>query len=183
MTVPTTFVDSPMQTLPSVTIGDEGTIDLEFKADGERGTLWYMADAWGGTSAGGEYRLLIDNGTLYGFLWNTDSYAAQFMVPITEGTDWHSVSLTWKEGEETSLTLDGVTSTLVNTRSLEDFTSGEGVHVLGGYPHTGYDSYLFDGMTRNVVISDTYSPVTVPEPSVVVLLLTALGMLIVRRVK
>ena len=62
------------------------------------------------------------------------------------------------------MTLDGVTSTLVNARSLEDFTSGEGVHVLGGYPTGGYEDYLFDGMTRNVVITDTYSPATASIP-------------------
>ena len=180
---PSKFTDSPMQTLADVMIGDEGSIDLEFQINGEEGCIWYMADSFGGTATGGEYRLLVSNDSLYGILWNSGGYAAQIQIPITEAADWHSVSFTWKEGEETSLTLDGVTTTMVNTHALGDFTSGVDQNVLGGYPSGGDGSFLFDGMTRNVVISDTYSPVAVPEPSVAVLLLTALGMLIVRRVK
>ena len=161
---PVSFVDHPMQSLGEVTIGDEGSIDLEFQINGEEGCIWYMADSFGGTATGGEYRLLVDNDSLYGILWNSGGYAAQIQIPINEATDWHSVSFTWKEGEGTSLTLDGVTSTMANTHALGDFTSGVDQNVLGGYPSGGDGSFLFDGMTRNVVISDTYTPASAPIP-------------------
>ena len=62
-----------------------------------------------------------------------------------------------------------------NNGSLADFTSGEGVHVLGGYPSGGAGSNLFDGATRNVKIYDTY----VPEPGGLVLVLSlAAGLLL-----
>ena len=63
------------------------------------------------------------------------------------------MSMTWKEGKDTLITLDGVTTAVTNSYSLVDFTSGEDLHVAGGYP---YDQFFFDGTTQNVKVYDTY---------------------------
>jgi len=189
---PTSFSTNPMQPLSEATIGDEGTVELEFKADSTANScIWYLADAYGGTSTGGEYRLYFWEGSLVGTLWNSGSYAANINIPFEDTTEWHSLSMTWKEGEETQLTLDGVTTAVTNDSSLMDFTSGEGQHVLGGYPSGGAGSNLFDGATRKgdpsgdgFVGGDDLdivranwgqgtppSPTAVPEPTTLVLLL------------
>jgi hypothetical protein len=136
-------------------VGDEGTVELEFKADNLSGSIWYMADTWGGST--GEYRLLLGDDQLQAYLWNSGSYAVAWTTPFTDTTDWHSLSMTWKEGEDTAITLDGVTTFVANASSLADFTSGAGINTLGGYPTTPWSTFLFTGMTRNVKIYDTYS--------------------------
>ena len=152
---PTTF-GGGVQTLPDVTIGDEGTIELEFMADDVSGCIWYMADVVGGSE--GEYRILLGDDTLRGILWNHGSYATDVSIPFTDTTEWHSLKMTWKEGEETLFTLDGVTTSATNSVPLGDFASGAGIHAMGGYPNGFAGGNYFTGMTRNVKIYDTYNP-------------------------
>ena len=152
---PTVF-GGGIQALPSVTIGDEGTIELEFMAEDLTGCVWYMADVLGGSE--GEYRIMLQDETLIGALWNHGTYATTIRVPFTDTTEWHSMKLTWKEGEETVLVLDGVTTSATNEAPLGDFTAGDGIHAMGGYPNGFAGGNYFTGMTRNVIISDTYNP-------------------------
>ena len=79
-------------------------------------------------------------------------------VPFTDTTEWHSLKLTWKEGEDTVFILDGVATSASNTAPLGDFTAGDGIHAMGGYPNGFAGGNYFTGMTRNVVLSDTYDP-------------------------
>ena len=155
---PTEFFNGGIQTLPEVTVGLEGTVEMEFKADVVDGCLWYLSNDIFGAGQTGEYRLYLEDSKLHIRLWNeAGDYAVASDVPFDDTTQWHSVSLTWKEGEDTLLTLDGVTTNFTNEATLLDFTSGDGVHALGGYPN---DTFTFEGMTRNVKVYDEY---IVPE--------------------
>ena len=154
---PTEFGGVPMHVLSDVSIGDEGTVELEFQADStSEGCIWYMADVWGGSD--GEYRLYLYDNTLYGALWNGGEYSAQFSVPFTDTTQWHRLKMTWKEGEETLFTLDDATISVTNGSPLAEFSSGSGMHVLGAYPSGGGGSVFFHGMTRNVKVLNYYNP-------------------------
>ena len=120
------------------------------------GCLWYMGDVLGGNL--GEYRIILSGDALQVLMWNNGAYSTNFSVPFTDTTDWHSVKLTWMEGEETLLTLDGVTTSVTNGSPLGDFASGAGLHAMGGYPEGFAGGNGFAGMTRNVKIYDTYDP-------------------------
>jgi len=150
---PTSYTIGPPVILSDVTVGDEGSIDLEFKADAITGCLWYMGDVFGGSV--GEYRLLLDNNNFHAFLWNSGTYSVNWSTPFTDTADWHSVRMAWKEGEDTLITLDGVTTNVANAGTLNDFTSGEGLHALGDYPSETYHN-PYVGELRNVKVYDTY---------------------------
>jgi hypothetical protein len=158
---PTDFVNDyrPIADLPPVTIGNEGAVELEFKADflDSEGCIWYMADAFGGTGAGGEYRVLWRDGRLNCILWNAGAYVVTWSTPFDDTENWHSLSMAWKDGESTFINLDGAVVEVVNNGVLIDFTSGEGMDVLGGYPSGGVGTSLFQGTTRNVKIDDAYN--------------------------
>ena len=148
---PTEFFNGGIQTLPEVTIGLEGTVEMEFKADAVNGMLWYMADVNGGSV--GEYRIYLENSTLYAMLWTSAGYAANVALAFDDTTEWHNLSMTWKEGEDTLVTLDGSTTSVANSVPLLDFTSGAGIHVLGGKPD---GAFTFEGAMRNVKVYDEY---------------------------
>jgi hypothetical protein len=175
-TGPTTFDGSSTRVdLPNVSIGLEGTVSLEFKADdtADLHTLWYCADSQGGTS--GEYRLRLQSNEFSYQLWpssgeNTVNDTISFA--FTDTTSWHSTTLSWKNGEHLLFTLDGVTK-VINQTGLAAFTSTTGNHVLGVNTVNGGIRY-FDGEMRNVVISDAYSPLPTPEPGTLMLLATGL---------
>lgn len=167
---------SDMVTLTDVSIGLEGRVDLEFKADDtNQGTMWYLADSPGGTL--GEYRLGIETGTIRAFLWAPGGYALAWTSPFafTDTANWHTLSMTWKNGQNTIITFDGTPYSAVTTASLQAFTSS-GEHVLGEVlPLNGGFAYF--GQLRNVVVQDTY---IVPEPAAFGLLALG-GLALLRR--
>lgn len=173
---PTTFNgSSDSVVLPDVSIGQEGTVSLEFKADDTANlhTLWYAADSQGGTL--GEYRLRLQSNVFSYQLWpssgeNTVNDTISF--DFTDTANWHSTTLSWKNGEYLLFTLDGVTK-VINQTTLPAFTTTTGNHVLGVNTSNGGIRY-FDGEMRNVVISDTYTPLSTPEPGTLGLLVTGL---------
>ena len=144
------------------TIGQEGRIDLEFKADTTAGVryIWYMDDD--GVGASNQYRIFIGgDGQLHAYLYTPAGYAATFATPFTDTSSFHTFSMAWKQGEQTEFILDGGTPTLIsNAQLLQSFTSA--TNNLGK-PNT--DNNYFDGTIQNVVIRDTYA---VPEPSTLV---------------
>ena len=115
---PTTFGETQV-TLPQVTVGDEGAVEFEFKADSIEGSLWYLADVFGGNQ--GEYRLQLAADQLQAILWSSGNYVVQWTTPFTDTTQWHSVRMAWKEGETTQITLDGTTVQIANDGNLGRF--------------------------------------------------------------
>lgn len=160
---PTRFGES-LVTLPQVTVGDEGAVEFEFQADAISGSMWYLADVFGGNK--GEYRLQLAADQLQAILWSSGKYVAQWTTPFTDTTQWHSVRMAWKNGERTQITFDGATAELTNAGPLADFTSGPGIHTLGGYPNSQLP-FRFDGRIRQLKLYDTYAdsptPVVVHE--------------------
>ena len=152
---PTDFDGASLVNLPYVSVGDEGTVEFEFKADSVNGCMWYLADVFGGSASGGEYRIFLQNSTIYAKLWTRGAYAVEWEMPFDDTTQWHSIKMSWKEGEDTLITLDGVTSNIVNAHTLEDFVSSVGLNVLGGYPN---NSFFYDGDMRNLKVYPTYGP-------------------------
>jgi hypothetical protein len=164
--------------LPNVSIGLEGTVSLQFKADDTAGmhNIWYCADTLGGVL--GEYRILLTNNTVWSELWPAGcsaGFGVQF--PLTDTTNWHTVSMSWKDGVDTVLRFDGVEKRFPiayengTPMHLPEFTTITGSHELGcGYLNGAAFRY-FDGQMRNLVVYNTY---TAPEPSVVALMITGL---------
>ena len=152
---PTDFNGASLVNLPYVSVGDEGTVEFEFKADTVNGCLWYLADVFGGSATGGEYRIFMQNSTIYAKLWNKGSYAVEWEMPFDDTTQWHSMKMSWKDGEDTLITLDGVTSNIVNARTLDDFAASFGLNVIGGYPN---NSFFYDGAIRNLKVYPSYGP-------------------------
>ena len=74
-------------------------------------------------------------------------------MPFDDTTEWHSIEMSWKEGEDTIITLDGVTYRIVNDCSLEAFASSYGINVLGGYPA---NYFYYDGAIRNLKVYASY---------------------------
>ena len=161
--------------LSQVSIGQEGRVDIEFNADLTDygplvlGTLWYLTDTYGGGQ--GEYKLTISGDAVHATFWAPAGYQAQLSIPLTDTDNWHGVSVAWKNGEKVQLTLDG-TTVESGVASLNAFTSGTGLHILGAleYP-AGTVRYYYDGMMRNTTVRDTYA---IPEPSTLALLATGL---------
>ena len=108
----------------------------------------------------GEYRLQLAGDALQAILWNSGTYCMQWTTPFTDTNDWHSARLAWKEGQETLITLDGDTVNVPNAGTLNDFTSGPGIHKLGGYPSDTFP-FAFSGEMRNVTVYDTYERIGV----------------------
>jgi hypothetical protein len=183
---PKTFHDmDDAVVLPNISIGLEGTVSLQFKAHqtvAKQG-LWYYADSPdcipGSTK--GEYRINISGGGVWAQLWPcgcSSGFGSYFIVP--DMTNWHTVSLSWKNGYDAVLRFDGRESRFPiayengTPTHLEEFTSTTGNHLLGASP-AHPDPRPFDGEIRDLVIYDTYQA---PEPSVLVLTVTAvLGLL------
>lgn len=172
--------------LSDVFIGLEGTMSMQFKAHNTVGLygLWFCANTAASTDPGalGQYRIEINNGVLWFQVWPADCSAGitghDATFQFTDTTQWHTVSLSWKDGYDTLFELDGVELRKPNLDphtyqpiSLNEFTTTPGNHVLGACR----DFRFFDGEIRNVVMSDTYQA---PEPSGIVLMtLGFLGML------
>ena len=105
--------------------------------------------------------------TIKVFLWSPadgGGYAVQEEIPFNDTEDWHSLQVTWKEGEETLIILDDVeVRRVTNNYALPDFSNDAGKHLLGASPsHTRF----YDGLMRNVKVHDVY----IPEPSALLLL-------------
>ena len=160
---PMDFDGASLAKLPEGAVGNEGTVEFEFKADAISGCLWYIADVFGGSVTGGEHRIFLGDSKIYARLWSKGEYAVIWEAPLTDTTQWHSIKMSWKEGEDTLITFDGVTSKVANARALDDFTPSEGQHVLGGYPSGGAGTVHFDGAIRNFKVHTTYSqPAVIP---------------------
>jgi hypothetical protein len=159
------FDGSTTVDLPAVSIGQEGRVDFEFKADSldAEQYLWYMDDspAWGI-----QYRVAISGGKLMVSLWNSNGYVTtgNWYSPITAG-ELHSLSVAWKQGQPTLITLDGATSSITNAVSLLSSTST--IHKVGGA-----NGVNFDGVIQNLRVRDTY---TIPEPGTATL--AAIGLI------
>ena len=153
---------SDMVALPNVSIGLEGRVDLEFKADDTANVhkLWYMADSIGGTQI--EYQIQVGYNGISVALWNSNGYAIQWQgVYSDDTTQYHTLSLAWKQGSPTVLTLDGAEHSYTNAVPLIAATSS--YNDVGAYP--GGNSSYFDGIIQDVVVRDTYD---VPEASIFV---------------
>jgi hypothetical protein len=156
-----------------VSIGQEGGLSCEFKSDNtdpraNGGYLWYCADTYGGTKA--EYRVLISQNLLKLFLWSDlGGYAANIALPFTDTTSFHSLDVGWKEGSDTFVTLDGVTTSVANAHPLDSFVSGAGLNTIGALP-LGAGAYPLMGQIQNFQLRDTYA--AVPEPSTLALIVT-----------
>lgn len=169
---------STIVSLDNCSIGTEGTLQLEFKADqtNSNAVLWYMADAWGGSSAGGEYRVWLYGNQLYGALWQgaAGAYAVSpgsCTFAFSDTTAWHTLRLTWEQGQNTLMTLDGGANgslSIANSVNLQSFTST--LNALGGYPQPGNPNSFFQGSIRNVVLTNTFNSITIPEPSTITLM-------------
>jgi hypothetical protein len=171
--------------LPNVSIGQEGTLSLQFKAHDTAGMhcLWFCADKPADQlTALGEYRLNLTNNNLWFQLYPCDcsTNRADFHFTDTNRDTWHSVSLSWKDGYDTLLALDGVQRRAANinpntghAEPLPEFASTTPYNVLGVNPLTSPQSPIryFDGEMRNVFIYNTYET---PEPSVFILTITGL---------
>ena len=167
-------------TLPNVSIGQEGRVDLQFKAGRTDydGNFWYLADSPGGTE--GEYRLGIAQNHISAFLWAPGGYELAWdslssPITFTDTASWHTLSLAWKNGEAPVVTLDSVSYTGTVTSGLQAFTSN-GEHVLGEVLPLNH-MFAYDGQLRNVVVQDTY---VVPEPAAFGLLALG-GLALLRR--
>lgn len=162
--------------LAPVSIGQEGTIGMQFKADsiGSNRVLWYNCSTATGETH--EYRVIIDNSLgnqkVGCYLYNSGSYAVQYETPFSDTTSMHTLKFTWKDDSPTLVTLDGVTASITNEHALAAFTS----HADWNRLAYGNFSSRFLGTMQNVVIYDTYnapySPV--PEPGACVLVLSGL---------
>jgi hypothetical protein len=157
--------------LPNVSIGQEGSVWLKFKADTTTGmhTLWYDADApW---STVGEYRINLYNGSLNYQLYPCNTAGG---TNFTDTASWHSLSLQWKQGSPTLFTLDGVAKSVSNDHALapSSWASTTGNHALGCLPQPSPSDPIrwFDGQISNVQVYNTYAP----EPSATVLAVTGL---------
>ncbi|MFA5203689.1 MAG: PEP-CTERM sorting domain-containing protein [Lentisphaeria bacterium] len=163
-------------TLPNVSIGQEGRVDLKFKADNTTGpgTLWWMVDA---NDNLGEYRLGLESNKIKAFLGDGHTYQVNWTstFDFTDTENWHTLSLAWKQGQDTQITVDGTTYNVANAFALNAFTSNN--NVLGGLIYKTTQTYYYDGQLSDVVIRDTYA---VPEPASLALL-TLGGLALLRR--
>jgi hypothetical protein len=144
-------------------IGLEGRVDLEFKADTTSGAhyLWYLADPWYGAYR--EYRIYLANDKLVVCLYGNAYAVNDASTTFTDTTSFHSLSLAWKQDQDTLLTLDGTTTHFANAVPLLPAVE-VGFHLLGAANPSG--DYGFAGTIRNVVVRDTYA---VPEPTMMAL--------------
>ncbi len=157
-------------TLNNGSIGDEGSVVLEFKADvvpDEGGATAYLWEC----NANNLYRIFLDANPsgpslLKVLFHNGSGYQANWSMEFNDTADWHTVSVAWKDGSDTLITVDGVTSN-VGVGSFGVATTTR--HQLGGYnsPQVNF----FDGQMRNVTVRDTYE---IPEPGTLALLATGL---------
>jgi hypothetical protein len=168
---------SDYQALSDVSIGQEGSVQLEFKADtlpssaGGTGVLWCLSDTPGGTL--GEYKIgtyynAPDSSTyLVQWSWTPEGYASVGSFQFSDTTNYHTVSLQWGNGVATKFTLDGVVASeqASSPAARHAFTSNN-THWIGCSPSGA--QYSFDGSIRNVYVCNTYD-VTVPEPSTLIL--------------
>ncbi|OQY07243.1 MAG: hypothetical protein B6I25_02230 [Planctomycetales bacterium 4572_13] len=63
----------------------------------------------------------LDDGGIFVEMKN-DAFPAREIVfwhtPFTDTTGWHSMTLSWKQGEDTVIVVDGSVSTVANVRDL-----------------------------------------------------------------
>jgi hypothetical protein len=162
--------------LPNVSIGAEGAVHLEFKADNltTKQGLWYLTDGQGAAQTM-EYRIGIsEEGQVRADLWTSaGSPSAGGPAANSYLTDhnWHTFELRWKKNTFTKITLDGITDkTLDGVNLFHDFTSSTGNHALGIVNTATGPIRFFDGTLRNVQISNNYNELfVVPEPSIMTL--------------
>ncbi len=148
--------------LTDVNIGDEGTVQFEFKTDSttNNGHMWTYSDDL--TLGAHEYRIFVVGDMLKAFLYTGGAYQLKIEQPFTDTSGLHSLSFSWKNGSDSLFTLDGVT-TSYPTGPLVDFVAGFG-HTLGYLPTAGL---RYTGLLQNVKVYDAYN--VVPEPSTFVL--------------
>jgi hypothetical protein len=166
---PYTFSGTPsLAVLPDVsTIGLQGSLRLDLIAPNvtSRQFVWTACDVFNGAVPPGqaELALQVRNGTVglyyytpYGDSLNGSETFSQ--VPIPADGLVHHVTVTWKDGAESVLHVDGVG---IGSRPLLPFASfatQPGTNVLGGEPHdNGTVKLQFNGTVSNFVLQDTYS--------------------------
>jgi hypothetical protein len=174
--------------LPNVSIGEEGTVSLQFKAHDTAGThnLWQYSDVVANTDEEllAEYRIMLTQNYVWSELWPagcSSGFGVSF--PLTDTANWHTVSMSWKNGHDIVLRFDGQEGTFPiayengTPYTLPAFTSTTGSHVLGCGPMSSPTPPIrfFDGEMRNLVIYNTYQT---PEPSVLILAATGLASLL-----
>lgn len=156
----TVFDGTSGVSLGNVSIGEEGRVDLEFKADVIDGYLWSLSDG----STLNSYRLWLGTelGTtkLFAAIRSDDAAYAIFCArEFTDTTDFHSLTMSWKKGDSIVVTLDGaILDDTGDSSLLRSFTAS--AHLAGD--HAVANGSCFDGTIRNLTVRNTSA---VPEPS------------------
>jgi hypothetical protein len=161
----------------AIDVGAEGTIHLTFQAAGMPADvpckLWYLGNP-NASSQTGEMQLQVGKGStgngggITAMIWESGYVLNWPGVAISDMTVPHTVSFSWKNGSDSLLTVDGVTTHFGNAKALSSFTSDTNAigAALDGPAHDG-----FAGTVRDVVVYNEYNvPLPTPEPSMLVLM-------------
>ncbi|MES1213387.1 MAG: dockerin type I domain-containing protein [Singulisphaera sp.] len=166
---PHTFSTAPdLQVLSDVsTIGLQGTVSMDIIAPDvtTRQFVWVASSDFDGAVPPGigEMALQIRNGRIGLSYWTAPAQAlnaghAFESLPFPTDGLVHHVSVTWKDGGEVVLHVDGAGNGARQLAPFAEWSTQPGTNVLGGEPwDNGQDKFQFKGTVSNFVLQDSYS--------------------------